>query len=194
MLVTHDMNLARRVSNRVLYMDEGGVYEDGSPEVIFENPAREKTRRFVRKLKTLDFRIDSQEFDFIGCNTEMKEFGLKNDIPKGIVLSVMLIFEGIYSQILLPHFSVFKMRWVVEYSKENETTTITADYSEEPFDITKPGSAEEDVSGPDRAKELSMHLIRGLVRDIQWSYTDAAELGNHLSMTVTSAMEVKPGK
>lgn len=89
MLVTRDMNLARRVSNRVLYMDEGGVYEDGSPEVIFENPAREKTRRFVRKLKTLDFRIDSQEFDFIGCNTEMKEFGLKNDIPKGIVLSVI---------------------------------------------------------------------------------------------------------
>ena len=42
MLVTHDMNLARRVSNRVLYMDEGGVYEDAPPEVLFENPTRER--------------------------------------------------------------------------------------------------------------------------------------------------------
>jgi polar amino acid transport system ATP-binding protein len=184
MLVTHDMNLARRVSNRVLYMDEGGVYEDGPPEVIFENPAREKTRWFVRKLTTLDLCIDSREFDFIGCNTGMKEFGLKNDIPKGIILSVMLLFEEIYAQILLPRLSPFKMRWVVEYSKENETATVTADYSGEPFDITKTGPAGGDGSDPDRTKELSMRLIRGRVHDMQWSYTGDAELGNHLSMTV----------
>ena len=45
MIVTHEMNFARSISNRVFYMDEGGIYEDGAPEQIFENPQREKTRR-----------------------------------------------------------------------------------------------------------------------------------------------------
>ncbi|MBQ9721574.1 MAG: amino acid ABC transporter ATP-binding protein, partial [Oscillospiraceae bacterium] len=36
MIVTHEMNFARSISNRVFYMDEGGIYEDGAPEDIFE--------------------------------------------------------------------------------------------------------------------------------------------------------------
>ncbi|WP_340123585.1 amino acid ABC transporter ATP-binding protein [Methylobacter svalbardensis] len=37
-IVTHEMDFARDVSNRVLYMDEGIIYEEGPPEQIFENP------------------------------------------------------------------------------------------------------------------------------------------------------------
>ena len=48
MIVTHEMNFARAISNRVFYMDEGGIYEDGTPEQIFDHPQRENTRRFVQ--------------------------------------------------------------------------------------------------------------------------------------------------
>lgn len=44
LIVTHEMKFARDVSNRIFYMDEGGIYEEGSPEQIFEHPVREKTR------------------------------------------------------------------------------------------------------------------------------------------------------
>ena len=44
LIVTHEMRFARNVSNRVFYMDEGGIYEEGTPEEVFENPQREKTR------------------------------------------------------------------------------------------------------------------------------------------------------
>lgn len=47
MIVTHEMQFAKAVSNRVFYMDDGGIYEEGTPEKIFETPQREKTRRFV---------------------------------------------------------------------------------------------------------------------------------------------------
>ena len=184
MLVTHDMNLARRVSNRVLYMDEGGVYEDAPPEVIFENPVREKTRRFIRKLKCLELCIDSPDFDFIGCNTSIEEFGMKNGVPKEILLSVMLVFEELCVQILLPRLSAPEIRWIVEYSKENKTATVTADYNGKPFDITKPATAAGDAAGLTEKDELSLQLVRGRVKDMQWSFTDGEKLGNHLSMTI----------
>ena len=40
-IVTHEMDFARSVSTRVFYMDEGVIYEQGSPEEIFENPRLE---------------------------------------------------------------------------------------------------------------------------------------------------------
>lgn len=184
MLVTHDMNLARRVSNRVLYMDEGGVYEDGPPEVIFENPVRENTRRFIYKLKSLELHVDSREFDFLGCNTSMLEFGVKNDIPKEVILSVMLVFEELCSVILLPRLSNPAIRWVVEYSKEEETATVTADYNGKPLDVTKLAEPVGGSSVVDKKGELSLRLIRGRTKDMQWSFTDGEEMGNRLCMTV----------
>ena len=47
LIVTHEMNFARAISNRVFYMDEGGIYEDGTPDEIFDNPKKELTRRFI---------------------------------------------------------------------------------------------------------------------------------------------------
>ncbi|MBR4543006.1 MAG: hypothetical protein IKO53_02215 [Lachnospiraceae bacterium] len=47
--VTHEMNIARAICNHIFYMDEGGIYEDGTPDEIFDGPKREKTRHFIRK-------------------------------------------------------------------------------------------------------------------------------------------------
>ena len=46
MIVTHEMSFARAICNRVFYVDEGGIYEDGTPEQIFDHPEKELTRRF----------------------------------------------------------------------------------------------------------------------------------------------------
>ncbi len=63
MIVTHSMDFARRVSNRVFYMDQGGIYEDGTPEQIFEHPQKELTRRFINRLSTLDMLITEENHD-----------------------------------------------------------------------------------------------------------------------------------
>ena len=47
-IVTHEMDFARDVSNRVFYMDEGTIYEAGTPQQIFERPQKEKTRAFIQ--------------------------------------------------------------------------------------------------------------------------------------------------
>ncbi|MFT6658077.1 amino acid ABC transporter ATP-binding protein [Maritalea sp.] len=48
-IVTHEMDFAASVCDRVLFMDQGVVVEEGPPEVIFKNPKQKRTREFLRK-------------------------------------------------------------------------------------------------------------------------------------------------
>ena len=48
-IVTHEMGFAESVCDRVLFMDQGVVVEEGPPEVIFRNPKNERTQNFLRK-------------------------------------------------------------------------------------------------------------------------------------------------
>jgi putative lysine transport system ATP-binding protein len=50
LVVTHEMSFAREVANRVVFMDEGIIVEEGHPEVIFNNPTQERTRTFLRRI------------------------------------------------------------------------------------------------------------------------------------------------
>jgi polar amino acid transport system ATP-binding protein len=52
MVVTHEMGFARRVAHRIIFMDEGQVMEEGSPETFFEAPRSQRTRQFLSKILT----------------------------------------------------------------------------------------------------------------------------------------------
>ena len=49
-IVTHEMGFAREVSDRVLFMDNGIIAEEGTPEEIFENPKHERTKEFLSQV------------------------------------------------------------------------------------------------------------------------------------------------
>lgn len=49
-VVTHEMGFAKEVANRVLFVDEGVIMEEGTPEQIFENPQNERTKAFLSKV------------------------------------------------------------------------------------------------------------------------------------------------
>ena len=48
-IVTHEMEFARDVSDRVIFMDKGVIAEQGTPEQIFENPKEERTKEFLKR-------------------------------------------------------------------------------------------------------------------------------------------------
>lgn len=50
LVVTHEMAFAREISDRVIFMDQGKVLEDGSPEKIFKNPEHPRIRDFISKM------------------------------------------------------------------------------------------------------------------------------------------------
>ena len=50
MVVTHEMGFARRVADRVVFMDGGVIVEDGPPEQVIGDPQHERTRRFLEQV------------------------------------------------------------------------------------------------------------------------------------------------
>ncbi len=49
-IVTHEMGFAREAADRVFFMDQGYIMEQGTPEEIFENPQNERTKSFLSKV------------------------------------------------------------------------------------------------------------------------------------------------
>ncbi len=49
-IVTHEMAFAKEISDRVIFMDEGNIIEEGTPKEIFENPKSERTKAFLSKV------------------------------------------------------------------------------------------------------------------------------------------------
>ena len=49
-IVTHEMGFAREVADRVLFIDQGVVMEQGTPEELFGNPQNERTKSFLSKV------------------------------------------------------------------------------------------------------------------------------------------------
>lgn len=53
-IVTHEMNFAKSIANKVVVLEEGNIIEQGPPEQIFENPICERTSKFVNMVFTKD--------------------------------------------------------------------------------------------------------------------------------------------
>ena len=172
MIVTHEMNFARAISNRVFYMDEGGIYEDGSPEQIFEHPQRENTRRFIRRLKVLELRIQSRDYDFLGMESEIAQYCNKNQVPPRMAHRTQLAFEELVQQLLVPALEAPDIQAVLEYSEAEENVVFTVRYGGKPFDVTTQGD------------DLSLAVLRGSVTDMAYSWQAGEERGNRLTMQI----------
>ena len=50
-VVTHEMNFARRVADRVIFMADGAIVEEGTPDEFFDNPKTQRARDFLNSIK-----------------------------------------------------------------------------------------------------------------------------------------------
>ena len=174
MIVTHEMNFAHAISNRVFYMDEGSIYEEGTPEQIFEHPQRENTRRFVRRLKVLELNIESRDYDFLGVQSQINIYCNKNQISPKLAYHIQLVFEEAM-QLLVPRLEKPVIHAVMEYSEANEQAEWLIRYGGERYDIT---------AGDD----LSSALLKGMNDDIKYTWQGGAQLPNLLRMLVKPSM------
>lgn len=150
MIVTHEMKFARDVSTRIFYMDDGVVYEDGTPGQIFDAPRKEKTRQFIRRLKVLQIRIGSPDFDFIGLVNELERFGRKHLMGQRTILRLQSVFEELCVQSLLPRLGKdVDIMMTVEYSDETGRAEVSLRYNGPLWNPLEEGD------------ELSAALVRG---------------------------------
>ena len=158
LVVTHEMQFARAICNRVFYMDQGGIYEDGTPGQIFDAPQKDRTRQFIRQLKVLEFNIDCQDYDFIGAGTRIDRFCLNNLIPSGIKYRIRLAFEELLQQMLWGVLAKEPCHVLIEYAESEERAVVTVRYAGERFNPAEGGN------------DLSYRLLKASVEDLAYEY------------------------
>ncbi|MEN6328179.1 MAG: amino acid ABC transporter ATP-binding protein [Syntrophomonas sp.] len=135
LIVTHEMGFARDVADRVLYVDEGGIYEEGTPEEIFDNPQKEKTRAFISKLKTFNYEIHSTGFDMVTMNAQIELFCQKYNITPKEIYTLQLVLEELFMEIFLKCYAGSQphMEFTIAYSDEHNDISISMTYLADEF-------------------------------------------------------------
>ncbi len=163
-IVTHEMKFAKDVSHRVFYMDSGVIYEEGTPEQIFDHPQREKTRAFVKRLRTLEYVISSKDFDLYELNTLIEEFARKHSIMPHAVHNVQLVLEEMIMNFII---------------KKTEDITVNIGFSEVDSEIeivlSYRGGAYDPFADADE-NDIAAKLVNKYVSEHAWSYTDQNKL------------------
>lgn len=163
LIVTHMMQFAQEVSTRVLYFDEGVIYEEGTPEQIFECPKRKKTREFVKRIKTFSYIARSKDFDYLQLNSSIEAFGQEQALTRRQINSIQLIFEELALNLLLPDISPedFYLEFTAEYSRQSGNISLKFRYSGSPFDPFMK-----------HADSLSALMVSRMTKDMHHSYED----------------------
>ena len=134
-IVTHEMDFARKIANRVIFMDEGGVYEEGTPKQIFEHPKREKTRRFIQRLSSLSYRIQGIDFDVEAMNEELQGYGEKLLIEAERLSKLSLALEEICINTIADYSENPDILVKIEYAEKKDVLSLAIRYKGDYFDV-----------------------------------------------------------
>lgn len=172
MIVTHEMKFARDVSTRVLYMDEGIIFEEGTPQQIFDHPQKDKTRTFIHNIKAFTFEIKSRAFDLYSLNAGIETFGHNQFLSEKQIYHVQLVLEElIIHKLLARQGASVDMTVTVGYSEKNNEIELTMVYAGEPCNPFE-GAGDDD---------LPMMIVGKLAASHDHSWEDGQ---NKLSLTL----------
>lgn len=144
MIVTHEMKFAKDVSTRVFYMDDGEIYEEGTPRQVFETPQRRKTRAFIHKIRSWEYVIDSPSFDIYRMNAELEEFAVKQMLSHRRLHNLQLVIEELVMNLLLPKAEQIVIS--VDISEENGSVEMRFLFDGPPRDPLSDDSEDGELS------------------------------------------------
>lgn len=149
LIVTHEMKFARDVADRVFYIDEGGIYESGKPADIFDNPQKEKTKSFIRKLKVFNYEIKSKGYDIVTMNVQIELFCQKYNIEDKQIYYIQLILEELIVEIFKHCYTDSQpdLTTSVEYSDQDKEVSIGINYKTKSFNPFEQSGIAEDNLG-----------------------------------------------
>jgi polar amino acid transport system ATP-binding protein len=174
-IVTHEMEFAKEVSGRVFYMDNHTIYETGAPQEIFEHPREERTKAFISRLKTLELRVESPEFDLLGQASRIEQFCIKYDIDRRMINRVQMVFEELSMYLLKNHFG----------EKEKPDILVNIDYAEKEKNIviaiSYGGRKKDPFVDTDEDEGLGLLMVRRISKSALYSTGDGR---NALTVTL----------
>lgn len=158
-IVTHELDFARDVSNRIFYMDQGLVYEEGTPEQIFDHPQKERTKAFINRVRSYSCRVSSQDYDLYAMNAEIEVFCEKHVMPKKTRSNLQLLIEEalqLYTDYLGNRNA---LDLTIAYSEKNDRLELILDTY---------GEAQNPLDNPALEDDLGVTIIKNLADRIEY--------------------------
>ena len=160
LIVTHEMRFARDISNRIFFMEDGIIYEEGTPEEIFDHPKKDKTRRFINHLQVFETSIQRTGFDSARLFIEIERFSAKHMFSRRTTNRMLTMAEELCVRIILPGLKAHdELHLVFEVSgTDGSRMDMTLTYRGEDLDPMK------------KADEVSEAIIRNTCEKMEYSY------------------------
>ena len=170
LIVTHEMRFAHDVSTRIFYMDQGVIFEDGTPDDIFVHPKKERTKAFIQRITNFKYDIASPHYDLYDLNAKVIEFCTKHFIPYQRQQNLLLLVEETLQ--------ITPLKGGVE---------LTVSYAENGGELTLHVLLPEGQSSPLKNKDadkMSMDIINGLCAETKDDVVDT-HLGERVRISLT---------
>lgn len=163
-IVTHEMNFAREVASRVLFFEDHGIYEQGTPAEIFDTPKKQKTITFIRKLKFFSEQIDSRTFDLMRIRGGILAFAEKYGISGKAGYRLQLCAEELIYEMIGSCYekdSSIDLNLSIEYSESAKDVVLFFDCG---------GRSYNPFSAPDDENHMGVTIIRRSATQYQHDY------------------------
>jgi polar amino acid transport system ATP-binding protein len=165
-IVTHEMDFARDVSTRVMYLDEGVIYEEGTPEQIFDHPQKEKTKAFINRIRSACWHIASPDFDRYAMTSEIEAFCEKQIIPAKTRHNLQQVIEEVL-RICWPLLDQSPITLSLAYSEKKERLEVVFDLpvsASNPFDGSLPSDRQVSAAVRSSLQEVDFGTEGGKAR------------------------------
>ena len=163
-IVTHEMEFAREIATRVLYMDEQGICEEGTPQEIFDAPKKGKTRDFVHKMKYLAWQTHRRDFDLMRLQGDIRSFAQRYGLEEKKAHRLQLCTEELIYEMLNngPAEDTVDLQLRISFDQRDKCTVIALCSRGKRYD---PFSQEEE----DEA-HLGVTILRHTAKKLQYHY------------------------
>ena len=130
LIVTHEMRLARDLPTRVFFMDQGGIYEDGTPDQIFNHPLKERTRNFIYRIRSWEYSVSAWA-DMYEMMGSLEEFCRRQFLGSKAATRCQLAVEELVTSALLPVLQNHQTATIdlqLNAGEEGKEMSLAADY------------------------------------------------------------------
>ena len=168
-IVTHDMQFAKDVSNRIFYIDQGEIFEEGTPDEIFNHPKRARTKAFISNQRILDIMIDGSNYDLNKLNNQLLDFSNSQRLNAKEIYCIQSVLEELVIENIFAHKNDALVSFSLFYNGNN--IEFKTKFNGKEYDPIKSNNS------------LSIKLLMNLIDDYSYQYHNNAELPNSIKFT-----------
>lgn len=132
-IVTHEIKFAKEISDRVFYMDEGIIYEEGTSEEIFEHPNKTKTKAFVSGLKTIKVEFTDNSFTYGEVRKQISNYLAQYKVDRNLAYHLDIIIDELIINGLVKKYK--KARFNIGVFNDDELEIDAAYHDDDDYDI-----------------------------------------------------------